>query len=88
MSCDVGQRHGSDPALMWLWCRPVATAPIRNLAWEPPYATGGAQEKAKRQTNKQTKEQILGIPTMEQQVKDLALFLWWCRFDSQPGVVD
>ena len=23
-----------DPALSWLWCRPVATAPIRPLAWE------------------------------------------------------
>ena len=32
-----------DPAL-WLWRRPVATAPIRPLAWEPPYAAGAAQE--------------------------------------------
>ena len=38
-----------DPALLWLWCRPVATAPIRPLAWEPPYAAGAALEKAKRQ---------------------------------------
>ena len=38
-----------DPALLWLWHRPVATAPIRPLAWEPPYASGAAQEKAKRQ---------------------------------------
>ena len=29
--------------------RPVATAPIRPLAWEPPYASGAA---LKRQTNK------------------------------------
>ena len=29
MSCAVGRRHGSDPALLWLWCRLVATAPIR-----------------------------------------------------------
>src|SRR5512135_1808292 len=34
MSCGVGCRRGSDPALLWLWCRPVATAPIRPLAWE------------------------------------------------------
>ena len=32
--------------------RPVATAPIRSLAWEPPYAAGAALEKAKRQKNK------------------------------------
>ena len=38
-----------DPALLWLWRRPAATAPIRPLAWEPPYATGAAQEIAKRQ---------------------------------------
>ena len=37
-----------DLALLWLWCRPVATAPIRPLAWEPPYAAGAALEKAKK----------------------------------------
>ena len=26
MSCGVGHRCGSDPALLWLWCRPAATA--------------------------------------------------------------
>ena len=46
-----------DPALLWLWRRPVATTRIRPLAWETPYATGVAQEMVKRQkqTNKQTK---------------------------------
>ena len=38
-----------DPALLWLWRRPAATAPIRPLAWEPPYAAGAA---LKKQTNK------------------------------------
>ena len=49
VSCGVGRRHGSDPTLLWLWHRPVATAPIGPLAWEPPYAVGVALEKAKRQ---------------------------------------
>jgi len=44
VSCGVGCRRGSDPALLWLWHRPVATAPIQPLAWEPPYAAGAAQE--------------------------------------------
>ena len=37
--------------LLWLWCRPVAIAPIRLLAWEPPYATGAAlkDNKAKKE---------------------------------------
>ena len=52
MSCGVSRRHGSDPTLLWLWRRPVATAPIRPVAWEPPYAVGEALEKAKRQKNK------------------------------------
>ena len=47
VSCGVGCRRGSDPALLWLWRRPVATAPIRPLAWEPPYAAGAALEKEK-----------------------------------------
>ena len=61
MSCGVGSRRGSDPALLghWrrlgLWRRPVATASIRPLAWEPPYATGVAQEIAKKDQKKKKK---------------------------------
>ena len=52
MSCGVGRRLGSDPVLLWLWCRLVATALILPLAWEPPHATSAALEKAKRQKRK------------------------------------
>jgi len=38
----------NDPALLWLWCRLVATTPMRPLAWESPYAKGAALEKAKK----------------------------------------
>ena len=31
-----------DPALLWLWRRPAAVAPIRPLAWESPYALAEA----------------------------------------------
>ena len=55
MSCGVGRRRGSDPALLWLWRRPVATALIRPLAWEPPYAAGAA---LKRQKKKYTDQKI------------------------------
>ena len=56
MSCGVGCRRGSNPTLLWLWLwrRPEATALIRPLPWEPPYALGVAQEKAEKQTNKKT----------------------------------
>ena len=45
MSCGVGHRYGSDPSLLRLGCRPAATAPIRPLAWDPPYAASAALEK-------------------------------------------
>ena len=48
MSYGVGCRRSSDLALLWLWCRPVATTPIRPLAWESPYATGAALKKGKK----------------------------------------
>ena len=44
----MGSRYSSDPELLWLWRRPETTAPIRLLAWEPPYAGGAALEKAER----------------------------------------
>ena len=76
-----------------LWCRPAATAPIRPLAWEPPYAAGAAQEMAKK------KEADTGVPvvlqwkqiplvSMRMHVQSLALFSGlriqcycelWCR---------
>ena len=59
MSCGVGCRRGSDPALLWLWRRPVATAPIRPLAWETPYAVGAAQEMATRQKKRKKKVSIV-----------------------------
>ena len=49
MSCGVGCRL----ALLWLWRRPVATVPIRPLAWESPYAEEAALEKAKKKKEKE-----------------------------------
>ena len=45
-----------DPALLWPWCRPVATTPIQPLAWEPTYATEAALEMVKRQKKKSKSE--------------------------------
>ena len=42
VSSAVGHRRGSDPVLLWLWCRWSATALIQPLAWELPYVTGMA----------------------------------------------
>ena len=48
MSCGVGHRLGSDLALLWLWCRQAAVAPIGPLAWEPPYAVNAALKSSKK----------------------------------------
>ena len=44
-----------DVALLWLWSRSAAVAPIRPPAWEPPYAAGTAlkSQKDKKQNQKQ-----------------------------------
>ena len=58
MSRGVGGRYGSDLVLLWLWRRPAAAAPIRPLAWEPPYAAGAA---LKKQQQKKDNTVILKI---------------------------
>ena len=50
MSCGVGRRCVSHPALLWLWHRPAAVAPIGPLAWEPPHAVGVVALKKKKKT--------------------------------------
>ena len=47
----VGHRLGSDLVLLWLWCRPVAEAPIQLLARELPYAIGVALKSKKIKIN-------------------------------------
>ena len=37
-----------DLVLLWLWHRPVATAPVRPLTWETPYAAGVALKRPKK----------------------------------------
>ena len=52
MSCGVGHRCLSDPALLWLWRRLAVIAPIRPLAWEPPHAAGVALKRQKKKKKK------------------------------------
>jgi len=49
MSCGVGRRHVSDPALLWPWCRLAAAALIQPLAWELPYTMGVALKKKEKE---------------------------------------
>ena len=60
-----------DLALLWLWHRLAATALIRLLAWEPPYAADAALEKTKnKQTNKQNLNPIKPISRKQRTEED------------------
>ena len=48
MSCGVGRRCSSNLTLLRLWHRLAAVAPIRPLAWEPPYAAGAGLKRQKK----------------------------------------
>ena len=56
MSCGVGCRHGLDPELLGLWCRPAAVALIQPQAWELPYTEGAARKKTKEKEKKENDE--------------------------------
>ena len=60
MSYGVGRTQGSDPALLWLWHRPAAKAPIGPLAWKPPYAMSAAlkRQKTKKKKKKRGRDKL------------------------------
>ena len=58
MICGVGHRRSLDLALLWLWCRLVATAPIGPLAWEPPYAAGAALKQKKKKERERERNPV------------------------------
>ena len=58
MSCGVGHRQVSDLVLLWLWYRLAATAPIRPLAWDSPYAAGVALKKKTKDRDVKRKQRL------------------------------
>ena len=57
MSCGVVCRHNSDVALLWLWCRLVATALIGPLAWEHPHGPSVALRRQKTKKKKKKRNE-------------------------------
>ena len=76
MSCGVGCRRGLDPALLWLWCRLVLTAPIQPLALEPPYAVGAAPQKMATLAGNQNPDPMK-YPTED------TCYITWAQFYNQ-----
>ena len=65
-----------DLALLWLWCRPAATAPIRPLARESPYATGAALEKKKKKKVPNITWNLFILKKITSEVHPVA---WWVK---------
>ena len=83
MSCGVVRRCRSDLALLWLWCRPGAAAPIQPLAWEPPYALDAA---VKRQKQNKTNVSHSRLTKMDRRYSDnerAATFLMFGHYKKQ-----
>ena len=74
MNYGVYRRCGLNLSLLWLWYRPAATAPIRPLAWEPPYAVDVAVEKAKRPKKKKN----CANHTVQTYCKAIVIKTVWC----------
>ena len=73
MRYGVGCRHGSDPVLLWLWRRLVATDLIGPLPWKPPNAACVA---LKRKKTRKKRNIFLCTPKGSWVVGHLSHGLW------------
>ena len=78
MSCGVGHRCGSDPALLWLCHRPAATVLISPLVWEPPYAADMALKRKKKEEEEEMHTHIHHKTQIRMFI--VALFYFICYF--------
>ena len=68
----LGRRWGSDPVLLWLWCRPEAVALIGPPVWEPSYDTGVALKSKKTNKQKIKAFKIYPVTIMELSSKSIS----------------
>ena len=77
MSCGVGCRRSSDPALLWLFSRLATAAMIQPLAWELPYAAGTALKKSKKQNKTKNKQRrIWSVMKLQRRPQTIPAELW------------
>ena len=87
MSRGVGRRCSLDPALLWLWCRPAATAPIGPLAWEPPCATGAVLKRPKKKKNSGYVDPVLWLNSPDLQTQREGEDGTQCQGNAVPTVI-
>ena len=49
--------------MLWLWRRLAAVAPVRPLAWKPPYAMSAALKRPKKKKKRKERKEVLSGPT-------------------------
>ena len=76
MSYGVGHRCGSDPALLWLRCRPPPVAPIQPLAW-------GTAQKRQKKKKKKKKKPNQNFVCDAYFANPFTCIVWW-RFTTTP----
>ena len=74
MSFGVGHRHSSDLALLYLWCRPEATALIQPLAWELPYAAGVALKRPKKKKKRKKEKRKITFHPHDKSIEEISSF--------------
>ena len=75
MSCGVGHRWGLDPALLWLWYRLEAKAPVWPLAWESLYAASAALKRQKKKKKKKKSLEIIILSEISQTARHIIWYL-------------
>ena len=66
MSCGVGLHRGLNPALLWLWFRP--------LHWDLPYAVGAALKRQKKKKEEEKESKVL-LEGPIKKIKYIIIFL-------------
>ena len=90
VNCGVGHSYGSDPVLLWLWCRQAA---VGSLAWQPPCAVG-SDLKTKKKKKEEEVNRISDSGASHTFIKEVVegedgsitfpFFLFIYRSDSSP----
>ena len=75
MSCGVGHKRSSDPALLWLGRTMAAVALIQPLAWEPPHTAGVALKSEKKEKKKKKKKALPVLVYPDLLIQQLHLLL-------------